>query len=333
MTNREKRPALPARIASWGITFLLTVTLTISVFGGPAAYHRILTNEELHVHAATEEPVIREQTEKIADTIREMAKDYSFSADAVISMLSSEELADINDQAARWWTRIVSDGIMDEIPAWTAGEQMVSAVSDTLDMTKVPEDEREETAKGIVNEIEKEVNRTVMPFRKALVTVAVRYVNRKTDLPGIIRLVSAVPVLAAAISLFFAGVIAFLTGKGIRFSLKYYGSALAGAGLSALAGILLIRNADIGTMIRAASDRLEHQVQAMLKSVIAETWICAAILFAAGMACLIIYNHEPVQREKEGRHAKKENTTCDQIAKDQGTAPAGRRRRSAQRAV
>ena len=291
MTNREIRPALPARIAAWGIAFLLTVTLTIAAIGGPAAYHRVLTNEELHIRIATDETTISEQIEKTAGEIREMAEEYSFSADAVISLLSREEFADINNQAAGWWTHIVSEGIMNEIPAWKANEQIISTIYNTLNRADMTDEEREETAKGIANEIEKTVNRTVIPFRKALVTLAVRYLNRKTDLAGAIRLVSRIPQIAVALCLFFSGLIAFLLGKRIRYSLKYYGAAFAGAGLSTLTGILMIRYIDISGMIRASSERLDYQVQLMMKAVETETWICAAALIVLGMICLICYNH------------------------------------------
>ena len=291
MTNREIRPALPARIAAWGIAFLLTVTLTIAAIGGPAAYHRVLTNEELHVRIATDETTISEQIEKTAGEIREMAEEYSFSADAVISLLSREEFADINNQAAGWWTHIVSEGIMNEIPAWKANEQIISTIYNTLNRADMTDEEREETAKGIANEIEKTVNRTVIPFRKALVTLAVRYLNRKTDLAGAIRLVSRIPQIAVALCLFFSGLIAFLLGKRIRYSLKYYGASFAGAGLSTLTGILMIRYIDISGMIRASSERLDYQVQLMMKAVETETWICAAALIVLGMICLICYNH------------------------------------------
>ena len=290
MKDKATKPALPARIAAWGIAFLLTVTLTIAALGGPAAYHRILTDENLHISIATDESVIAEQTDRIAARIRELAEDYGFDADEVIGEISREETEEINRQAAEWWTRIVSEGIMDEIPVWTAYEQISQAVYDTMDQARYPDTDRDETAKGIVSEIEKVVTQTVMPFRKALVTVAVRYANRKIDLPGIIRFISEIPLIAGAMSLLFSGIIAFLLGKRIIVSLKYYGAAFAGAGLSSLAGILLVRTADISELIRAASERLDHQVQMMLNTVVTETWICTAVLFVAGMICLILYN-------------------------------------------
>ena len=291
MRNREIRPALPARIAAWGITFLLTVTLTVAALGGPAAANRVLTNEELHRNTATEDSVIREQMEKASDLIRELAEDYHFSADDVIGALSPEELTEANEKAADWWTKIFSDGEMGEIPEWQANEKITDAVRNTIARGDITDEELEENIKGIVHEIEKAVNRTVMPFRKALVTLAVRYVNRKTDLAGIIRFVSQIPQMAAVISLLFAGLIALLTGKRIRYSLKYYGAAFAGAGLSVLTGILLIRSADISGMIRASSEGLNHQIQSMMKTVATETWACAIVLFAAGMVCLVCYNH------------------------------------------
>lgn len=317
MRNTEPRPAVPARIAAWGITFLLTVMLTITALGGPAAVHRVLTSEELHIRTATEDSVIQEQMDRIAGSIRDIAEEYGFSADDVTGMISREEIADVNNRAASWWTNIVSEGVMDEIPAWTVSEEINNIILNAMDTADIPEEEQEETAKGAANEIEKAVNRTVMPFRKALITLAFRYVSKKTDLPGIIRFVSRVPQCAAAASLLLAGVIAFLLGKRIRFSLKYYGAAFAGAGLSALTGILIIRGFDISGMIRASSERLDHQVQSMMRAVVTETWICAAALFVLGMGCLLWYNHLAARADhRGGAYETKENHSQDPVAQD-----------------
>ena len=303
MNDRKTRPALPARIAAWGLAFLLTVTLTAAILGGPAAWNRILTDEGLHIRTATEDQVIRRQMDMISERIREIAEDYGFSADDVAGLISREDIEDINDRTARWWTRIVSDGVMDEIPAWTVNDSISSVILNSLDRAAIPEDELEETSRGIANEIEKAVNRTVMPFRKALVTLAVRYVNRKTDLAGMIRFASGVPLAAAVTSLFLMGVIAFLLGKRIFFSLKYYGAAFAGAGLSSLTGLVLIRYADIHGMIRAASERLDDQIRYMMKTVAAETWICAAAGLILGIICLILFNHFSGKEETSARQS------------------------------
>ena len=334
MRSKEIRPALPARIAAWGIAFLLTVTLTITALGGLAAVNRVFTGEELHVRTATGEDVIREQMDKVSGEIRELAEDYSFSAEAVISVLSREDFEELNRETAKWWTRIMTDGIMDEIPAWTADARVTEAIAASLEPEKTPGEEWDETVKGIAIAIEKAVNRTVMPFRKALVTLAVRYTSRKADLPGMIRFAAQIPLAGIALSFLLAGVIALLLGKQIRWSLKYYGAALAGAGLSSLTGLILIRNADLGGMIRAASEGVYHQAQSMMRVVAAETWTAAAVLFIAGMICLVCYIREPGRhRTHGGAHETKKNDTPDPVTKNTGTAPACRRRRSAQRAV
>ena len=333
MRRREIRPALIARIAAWGCAFLLTVTLAVTVLTGPAALNRVFTSEDLHVRTATDESVIREQQEKVYGEIRELAEDYGFSAEEVIRMIPRKAFVSVNEQTARWWTRIVTEGAMDEIPAWTAGEEITDAIAGSLSGETIPE-EQEETAGGIAGEIEKAMNRTVMPFRKALVKLAVRYVSRKADIPGIIRFAAQIPLAGLAVSFLLAGVIALLLGKRIRWSLKFYGAAFAGAGISALAGIFLIRDADIGGMIRAASEGLNHQVQAMLGTVETEMIAAAAILCVLGIVCLVCYIREPARHGKHGgAYEKKKNHPPDPVAENPGAAPAGPRRRSAQRPV
>ena len=339
MKNSEIRPALPARIAAWGIVFLLTITLTVSALSFPAAANRILTSEELHTATATDESIIREQMEKVNGKIRDMAEDYAFSAEAVISELQEDVFIEINRKTAEWWTNILSkdhsDENLTEIPMWTADEQITNAIYNTLDRQVVPEEsERAETAKGITNEIERAVNRTVMPFRKALLTLAVRYSSRKTDVAGIIRFVSQIPRITAAASLLLAGMIALLLGKSIRYSLKYYGAAFAGTGISAITGIILLHHADFTGMLREASEGLNHQVQAMMKTSVTETWILAVVLTVAGFVCLICYIREPAHPGKHGgMHEKKKDNMPDSVVPDQGTGELRYRRRSAQRTV
>lgn len=315
MRKKEIKPALPARAAAWAVAFLLTITLTVTALGGPAAANRILTDETLHVRTATDESVIREQMEKVSGTVRELSEDYSFSADAVISAMNRDSFVEINRKTAEWWTGIVSNGLMDEIPAWNADEEVLGAISDTLKPIPGQEEtEREETVKEIATEIEKAVGRTVMPLRKALVTLAVGYASRKTDLPGLIRLASEIPLFAAAGSLFLAGLIAFLLGKKIRCSLKYYGAAFAGAGLSGLTGMILIRSADFGSMLRVTSQGLDRQLQAMMKTAAAETWAAAAGLLLAGIIFLACYNRNPDRKHlRGGAHEKKKNAASDYI--------------------
>ena len=297
MSGSIARPAMPARIAAWCLAFILTLTLTISALLGPASFNRVLTDEDLHIRTATDDSVIQEQMEKVSSAIRIMAEEEHFRADRVIRALKQDDFKKLNEQAAEWWKNIMSEGRLTEIPAWNADDQMISIIIESMDPNQIPNDELEETAKGIANEIEQEVNQTVMPFRKALVSLGVRYISRKMDPGSIIRFVSKIPEIAAAASLLLTGLIAFLTGKRIRWSLKYYGASFAGAGLSTLTALMMIRNADLSGLLNAASKGLNHQIQTMIRTVAAETWACAVILFALGMVFLICYNHEPRKKK------------------------------------
>ena len=144
MRSRETRPALPARMAAFCIAFLLTITLTIAVLSVPAAANRIITSEDLHVRTATDDAVIQEQMDRITGTIRQLAEDYSFSADTVISALSRESVEQLNRETAQWWTRIMTgdgtgsgedsssaESILD-IPVWEADAQIEDVIYNTL---------------------------------------------------------------------------------------------------------------------------------------------------------------------------------------------------------
>lgn len=335
MRRRNVKPALPARAAAWGVSFLLTLTLTVTILLGPPAANRILTSEDLHIRTATENDVILKQMNRVTETIRELAADYSFHADEVISLLTRTQFLELNEKCARWWTRIVREGMMEDIPVWNAGEDITDAIAGSLD-PNVYEDEadRTETAVGIANTIEKTVNRTVMPFRKALVRLAVRYVSRKADIPGIIRFVSLLPLASLAFSLLLAGLIALLCAKRIRWSLKYYGAAFAGAGISTAAGILLALRVDVSGMLQAASEGLNRQAEGMLRVSYVEIWALTAVFIIMGFACLAVYIREPARHKKRGGYYEAEkNSSPDPIPEDTGTSPVRRRRRFAQRPV
>lgn len=295
--NREK-PCLLCRIAAWGCALLMTVTLSAALLGYGTV--RAVTSEELHISAATNDRIITDQIARVSRRVEELAEDYSFSAGDVLAGITREDFEALNRETAVWWTRIVNEGRIETIPAWSAGP-IRPVIEATLDDEKIPAGRtRFEVASEVSSILEKSVQDTMMPVRKALITLGVRYLKRRIDLPGAVRMASQAPGFGAAVSLILAGMIALLLAKDIRRSLKYYGAAFAGAGISAAAGGILIRMLDIPGMVRQATDGFADQLDMTMGTVMLESGIAAAVLLAAGFACLILYTRAPGKKTAAG---------------------------------
>lgn len=313
MSGQKRKPSAPARTAAWAFALLLTIALTGTLISHSCV--RILMSEDLHVSSATDDKVVADQMERLSDAIRELSAEYYFDAGQVIAALDREEVIRADRETAVWWTRITAEGIMDdEIPAWSA-DSLLPVIEESLTAEKIPEgQDSAETAQEIAYSLEKAARRTMMPVRKALITLGMRYLNKKTDLPGIIRMISAIPKTGAAACLLLAGIIALLTAGRIRTSLKYYGAAAGGAALSALFSMMLIKFQGIPDMIRESSEGLADQAVIMGQSSETEIMIAAAALLLISAACLILYNRKERKPEPHGEsHEKKTSDLPDPV--------------------
>ena len=291
MNDQRKAPGLLSRSAAWTASVLLTVLITVTLFAGAGVH--AATSEDMHVRISTDPSIVSGQMERIADVIRELAEDYPFSASDAVSAVSTEELEALNRETAQWWTLIVTDGIMGDIPAWSS-EKVRAAVEKSIDRDKLPADtDPSQVSAEVAQAIEKTVQKSILPVRKALISMAVRYLNRRIDLPGAIHTASQVPWAGAACCFLLTGLIALLTGKEIRRILKYYGASFAGAGIASLFGLVMTAIADIPSMIRESSAGLAEQAGKALGNVMLVYGMGAFILLATGICCLAVYRRNP----------------------------------------
>ena len=303
--KKLKEPCLPARAAAWILTFFLTAAITAAVLGAVAVHS--ITSEDAHIRIATDDRVIRNQMDQIAGEIRETAEAYAFPAEDVIGAIDIEEIRRQNTLAAEWWTRIVTDGIVEDMPEWHSPE-----VEEKI-RTAMGEDSGSvyRQSAEVIREIEETVRRAVIPIRKSLVVFGIRYLEKRTDLPGVIRTVTRMPVLGGAAILLLSGLIALLCGGHIRTLIRCCGSALAGAGISVAAAMVLLYTANIQGIMAASSENLEQQFRLAMRTGAAECLTAVLVMLAAGFICLIISSRVSGTGFKGGKHAKNPHPSPD----------------------
>ncbi len=313
MSTKKNIPYLPARIAAWVCAVLLTIVLACTLLGMTAA--RMLTSEENHVRISTDRQVIAGQMEKIAGAVRDLAEEYGFSAGPVIDAIPQDEITELNTQMARWWTRIATEGIMEDVPSWSA-DSLIPVIMETMDPGKASDDPYEKAAEA-AGKIGKTVGEAAMPVRTSVISFGVRYLNRRIDLPGAARTVSRLPMLGGAVCLLLAGLIALLTSGKVRSSLKYYGAAFGGAGISAAFCMILAGTAGIQGMISRSSEVMSRQTGLAIRGMVLEGGLYILILLAAGAVCLIMYTRPEKNGNNRGeKYAEEADSTPDPVAEN-----------------
>lgn len=298
MNAEKKKKMMPAeRGCAWAAAFLLTVFVFITILASMGL--QVLTSAELHLSVAADEGMQEKQLKQIYAGIDQMAPEYGFSAEEVKSAITREELEEINRQSAEWWTHLLTEGEGGTIPRWN------SAAVEGIIYTAAEKKELREEPVTILADLADLIENTVFPMREATLAFGTKLARDKADIKGIIRSVRKLPLLGLIISLALAGVIALLTGREIRRSLKYYGTAAAAAGLSLAAFCALFAAARPGEIIAEASAGLAGEFGTMAGKTGTGIWLAAAILLAAGYLCLILYRRKE-EKGSENKTEKKE---------------------------
>lgn len=276
---------------AWIAAFLLTAFLTITILSTLAV--QAMTSAGLHLGVATDSSVLDAQMSRIYGRIDILAEEYGFSADEVKKVITREEIERTNRDVAAWWTHLLTEGDTGTLPRWYSAN-LEKAVSATLDTGRTTEDPR--TIAADLTEI---VERTVFPLRETLVTTGMDLVNNRVDVPGTIRTVQKLPLLGLALSLAAAGLIALTMGREIRRSLKYFGTAAAGCGVSIIAAAIVVLYMQPRTMVAQASQGLAGEIGSLLWKVGLEAGIAVLVLLAGGFFCLVLYNRRRQNTEED----------------------------------
>ena len=289
-----------AKICAWILVFLLTAGLTVTVAGTLGV--QALTNEELHIRAATDEGIIRGQMERILEEIDLLAEEYGFSAERVKETIREDEIRELNRETAIWWTRMITEGETESAPKWKTGET-TQAIYESMTGTRSGEEALSDSVEAS-EIIAKEVQTAVAPTREVLLITGVGYVNRRADIPAILRTAVESPMLGLVSCLLAAGLIALLAGGRIREGLKFFGTALAGTGISLVGCGIAVKIINMEGMIRKAAEGLANEYAALTRSVMWEGILLTAGLFIGGMLCLALY------RRGTGREENGETEAC-----------------------
>ena len=297
MTGAEKRKAfLPERGCAWAVTLLLTLFLTVTILS--ALGMQALTSTGLHVQAATDNGILDEQLRSIHAYIGILAEDYGFAAEPVKETVGREQLKEMNQKAAAWWTCLFTEGKMDSFPRWYSGD-IEDAVYAAMAESGSAQDPQE-----VVSDLTDMIERTVFPMRESLLTIGMNLAGNKADLPGILHSLRSIPLLGLAMSLLTAGLIALLLGREILRSLKHYGTAIAGTGFIVLAASLMIMGTQMKEVVGQASRGLAGKLGILMNRIGLETGAIILGLLGIGYFCLYLYRN---------RAGKRENTNMDMV--------------------
>ena len=294
---QNKKKALPAeRGCAWIVTFLMIVFLTAAILG--SAVLQMMTSAGLHLSVAADDGMLDEQFRTICENIDLMAEEYGFSAEAVKATVSREELKEMNRKAAEWWTRLLTEGEDSTLPRWHN-----SAIEDII-YAEAEEKELGETPRNIVTDLTEMIENTVFPVRETLIGFGTKIAKDKADIRGIVQSVRKLPLLCLAICLACAGLIALLLGREPFRCFKHYGTAAAAAGLIVLAGCAAFLASRPTAMIEEASRGLAGEFGTMAGKTGTGTGLAAALLLAAGYACLILYRRKAWKNSADTEQAE-----------------------------
>ncbi len=281
MKTTGKCVSSPERGFAWVLTFLLTAFLSAALLSLLAVQG--LTSAGMHLAAATGNGVADSQQARIYEQVDRLAEDCGFSPEGVKAAIRREDLLEMNRKAAAWWTKLCTEGIVDTIPRWNAAE-LEKAVEAGMNGETRTEDPGK-IAAGLAEKIE----RVVFPLRESLLSRGMSFARSKADVEGMIRDIRRLPALGAALSLLAAGLIALLLGRDLFSSLKYYGTAAAGTGLTILATGIIFFSLHPGAMIEQASAALGREFGALAGQITLLAGGVTLFLLAAGYFCLILY--------------------------------------------
>ena len=289
-SSKNRRIHPHERGFAWAAAFLMTLFLAFCLLF--TLLVQALTSAGLHAGTATDESILNKQERSIFEYIDLLSEEYGFSPDSVKAAIHREDLKQFNLNAAAWWTRVMTEGDSGTVPRWYSAE-LEEAV-----LTAMAGVESRDDPRTIAAELSEKIDRTVFPLRETLLTTGLDFVNDRVDVPGVIRSVRKLPLLFLMLTLLAAGLIALMTGREIFRSLKYYGTALAGAGIVMITAGITILVMQPKAMLAQASDALAGEFGMLIRTLLLEGGGATILLLLLGFFCLFVYRHGGIRKNK-----------------------------------
>ena len=265
------------KIIAWLLAFLLTGTLVL--FCVTFLGQQVIAPSMNEEGAPVNDQVIRREQQLLKERMDKLAEVYPFPAEQVTEMVDEATLRDLNAQASKWWSSILTTGKPTEGISWNTDKLEELLFAQTVPAGQPvlrPED------------VSRSVIRMVLPVRQELIGPGLKKVRSRIDIPNVLTFFLGIPWAALAASALLAGLIALLESRRLRGCLKYIGAALGAAVIVLAASAVLVLTAGIEPMIREASRALAILYQEVVSQTLIRALVLGAVMAAGCIACLIL---------------------------------------------
>ena len=276
------------KLICWFLALLLTGTLAL--FGFSYIAGRAVDPALREGGTAVSDKVQQIELQLIREKIDELAPIYGFSAETAMEYVTSQKLAEMNDQAALWWNNLLTNGEGGEAPVFDTGEMMNAFIADAAPAGRgeeEPSEEAELNAADAANAVAEGILRIVLPMRLPVIGIGANKAAERVDVGNVIRFLTGIRWAALASCALLAGLIALLESRKLRMSLKYIGAAMGAAVLVMAGGAVLYYLSGVEPLIAGASPSLSVQYGSLMSGAAIRLIVYAVILLAGCIVCLI----------------------------------------------
>ena len=286
--SKHTRIAWPARAASAFLALLTALMLTICCVSLLA--HSLLTSVSLHEGVALDARVTNAQMARINARAEELAAQYGFAPESVLSVVTQDSVTAYSRQVIAWWMGLLGDYPVLEAPAYPTADIEAAVRADELFQASIPAVQQRTIARdSVAYELSRTVSRAVLPLRTELMTLAMPRLLEKVSLPVWLGRLGKLPLVCAGTALRLMLVILLLLRARPDKAALYIGTALAGASLTVPGLMALAPLLNLGGMAAELSDMLALQLRVLYGRLALRALLAALPLLACGDGLIILH--------------------------------------------
>jgi len=289
-TARKTSPGVLARGFAWAVAALLALTLMLAAFGGVALW--ALNSKSLREKVATDDALIRKETEWAGQRIRELGAVYGFDPAPVMVILDREMLEKQNLAGLDWLAAMLNSMKPGGNPEVDEGEieeklSMVLRFPDIKD-----QDELQKVYGEAASKITGVIQNATFSIRHQITDKGLEKAREMADVRSFLDLIKKIPLILGICAAFAAGLIVLLIAGNPKQSLKYLGCAAGGAALLMAITVVMVRSVGIMAAVEAANSRLAVLISALESHLLVVLGIVAGVLLLVYVVFLILYTRK-----------------------------------------
>jgi len=293
----KKAPGTFARGLSWALAMVTSLLLTAALAGCVLLY--AIHSGSLHEKIASDETLLRMETEWAGGKIRELAEEYGFDPSRTLPVLDREMLIRRNLAGITWVAETVTTGKPKLGPRVDDGE-IEEMLSGLLRFPNIKDaDEAAQAYGDAVAGITGIIGRATFFFRNDLTDLGLAKAREYADVHGFLNLLLKLPVILGVLAGVLAGLMVLLIASRPKEALKYVGSALGGTGLQAAVCLALLRWLDLPGIVAEGNARLAEMLRAAGNHLLLPVILGIAALLILWILCLTIYTRRARRAAKE----------------------------------